>query len=32
MSILALARPEIVALNAYSHARWDPAFDRLHAN
>jgi histidinol-phosphate aminotransferase len=32
MSILALARPEIVALKAYSHASWDPAFDRLHAN
>jgi histidinol-phosphate aminotransferase len=31
-SILALARPEIVALKAYSHASWDPAFDRLHAN
>jgi histidinol-phosphate aminotransferase len=30
--ILALARPEIVALEAYSHASWDPAFDRLHAN
>ena len=32
MSILTLARPEIVALKAYSHASWDPAFDRLHAN
>ena len=32
MSILSLARPEIVALKAYSHASWDPAFDRLHAN
>jgi histidinol-phosphate aminotransferase len=32
MSILALARPEIVALEAYSHASWDPSFDRLHAN
>jgi histidinol-phosphate aminotransferase len=31
-SILALARPDIVALKAYSHASWDPAFDRLHAN
>ena len=30
--ILALARPEIVALQAYTHASWDPAFDRLHAN
>ena len=32
MSILALARPEILALKAYSHASWDPAFERLHAN
>lgn len=32
MSILNLARPEIVALKAYSHASWDPAFERLHAN
>jgi histidinol-phosphate aminotransferase len=32
MSVLALARPDIVALKAYSHASWDPAFDRLHAN
>src|SRR6478735_11998612 len=31
-NILALARPEIVALKAYSHASWDPAFERLHAN
>ncbi len=30
--ILALARPEIVALKAYAHASWDPALDRLHAN
>ena len=30
--ILALARPEIVALKPYSHASWDPAFERLHAN
>jgi len=30
--VLSLARPEIVALKAYSHASWDPAFDRLHAN
>jgi len=32
MSILALARPDIIALKAYSHASWDPAFERLHAN
>ena len=31
-SILSLARPEIVALQAYAHATWDPSFDRLHAN
>ncbi|MBC8027648.1 MAG: histidinol-phosphate transaminase [Steroidobacteraceae bacterium] len=31
-SVLSLARPEIVALKAYSHASWDPAFDRMHAN
>jgi histidinol-phosphate aminotransferase len=30
--ILALARPDILSLKAYSHASWDPAFDRLHAN
>jgi histidinol-phosphate aminotransferase len=30
--ILALARPDILALQAYSHASWDPAFERLHAN
>ena len=32
MSILALARPDIVSIKAYSHASWDPAFERLHAN
>jgi len=32
MNILDLARPDIVALKAYSHASWDPAFERLHAN
>ncbi len=31
-SVLSLARPDIVALKPYSHASWDPAFDRLHAN
>jgi histidinol-phosphate aminotransferase len=30
--VLALARPEIRGLGAYSHAAWDPAFTRLHAN
>ena len=27
-----LARPEILALEAYSHASWDPLLERLHAN
>lgn len=27
-----LARPEILALEPYSHASWDPALERLHAN
>jgi histidinol-phosphate aminotransferase len=31
-SVLSLARPDIVALKAYSHASWDPAFERMHAN
>jgi histidinol-phosphate aminotransferase len=31
-SLLALARPEIVALKAYSHAAWLPNLTRLHAN
>jgi len=31
-NILALARADIIALKAYSHASWDPAFERLHAN
>jgi histidinol-phosphate aminotransferase len=31
-SVLALARPEIVSLQPYSHAQWDPALERLHAN
>lgn len=30
--ILARARPDILSLEAYSHASWDPAFERLHAN
>jgi histidinol-phosphate aminotransferase len=29
---IALARPEIVALKAYSHAAWLPSLTRLHAN
>ena len=27
-----LARPEILALEPYSHAAWRPALTRLHAN
>ena len=27
-----LARPEILGLEAYAHAGWDPALERLHAN
>ena len=27
-----LARPEILALEPYAHASWDPALERLHAN
>ena len=27
-----LARPEIVALQAYEHAAWEPSLERLHAN
>jgi histidinol-phosphate aminotransferase len=30
--MLALARPEIVALKGYSHAAWLPGLTRLHAN
>jgi histidinol-phosphate aminotransferase len=29
---LALARPEILTLQPYVHAVWDPAFERMHAN
>ncbi len=32
MSVLSLARPDIVALSAYEHARWQPELERLHAN
>jgi histidinol-phosphate aminotransferase len=31
-AILSLARPEIVALQAYAHAAWLPSHTRLHAN
>ena len=30
--VLALARPEIRDLRPYTHAVWDPACVRLHAN
>ena len=30
--VLELARPEIRALRAYEHARWEPGLVRLHAN
>jgi histidinol-phosphate aminotransferase len=30
--VLALARPEIVAVKPYSHAAWLPSMTRLHAN
>ena len=33
MSLLErLARPEILALEPYAHASWDPTLERLHAN
>jgi histidinol-phosphate aminotransferase len=31
-SVLDLARPDILALRAYSHAAWEPSLQRLHAN
>lgn len=31
-NILDLARPDILALQPYQHAAWEPAFERLHAN
>jgi len=32
MSILALARPDILSLQPYQHAAWEPALERMHAN
>jgi histidinol-phosphate aminotransferase len=33
MSVITrLARPEILALEPYAHASWEPALERLHAN
>lgn len=31
-TVLALARPDILELEAYQHARWDPSLERMHAN
>ncbi len=31
-SVLALARPDIMALAPYQHAAWDESLERLHAN
>ncbi len=30
--VLALARPDILELQPYQHAAWDPSLERLHAN
>jgi histidinol-phosphate aminotransferase len=30
--VLGLARPDILALQPYQHAAWDPSLERLHAN
>jgi histidinol-phosphate aminotransferase len=31
-AVARLARPEILALEPYAHAAWEPALERLHAN
>jgi histidinol-phosphate aminotransferase len=31
-SLLSLARPDILALQPYRHAAWEPSLERLHAN
>ncbi|HEX6572228.1 MAG TPA: histidinol-phosphate transaminase [Steroidobacteraceae bacterium] len=31
-SVLDLARPDILQLQPYQHAAWDPALERMHAN
>ena len=31
-SVLSLARPDIVQLQPYQHAAWDPSLERMHAN
>lgn len=30
--VLSLARPDILALQPYQHAAWDPSLERMHAN
>jgi histidinol-phosphate aminotransferase len=30
--VLALARPDILALQPYQHAKWEPSLERMHAN
>ena len=31
-AVLALARPDILELQSYQHAAWDPSLERMHAN
>jgi histidinol-phosphate aminotransferase len=31
-SVLSLARPDILELQPYQHAAWDPSLERMHAN
>jgi histidinol-phosphate aminotransferase len=31
-SVLSLARPDILELQPYQHATWDPSLERMHAN
>ena len=31
-SVLSLARPDILQLQPYQHATWDPSLERMHAN
>ncbi len=31
-SVLGLARPDILELQPYQHAAWDPSLERMHAN
>jgi len=31
-SVLSLARPDILQLQPYQHAKWDPTLERMHAN